>query len=118
MSAIPATKNTVVRYIRDLDESGGLSGTDIANFTGVSKSTVHRWANGVIAPKPEAQLFLSDLHYIVQRLDEHYSPEEVRTWLYARHPQLNGERAIDVILNDDSERVLAILDRLDADVYL
>jgi len=113
-----ATQNTVVRYIRDLDESGGLSGTDIANFADVSKSTVHRWANGAMAPKPEIQLFLSDLHYIVQRLDEYYSPEEVRTWLYARHPQLNGERAVEVILNDDSERVLAILDRLDADVYL
>ena len=118
MTAVPATQNTVVRYIRDLDENGGLSGTDIANFTDVSKSTVHRWANGAVAPKPETQLFLSDLHYIVQRLDEYYSPEEVRTWLYARHPQLEGERAIDVILNDDSARVLAILDRLDADVYI
>ena len=52
------------------------------------------------------------------RVDEYYAPEEVRTWLYARHPQLEGERAIEVILNDDSARVLAILDRLDADVYL
>lgn len=118
MSVVAATQNTVVRYIRDLDETGGLSGTDIANFTAVSKSTVHRWANGAMAPKPETQLFLSDLHYIVQRLDEYYSPGEVRTWLYARHPQLEGERAIDVILNDDSARVLAILDRLDADAYL
>lgn len=118
MSAVAPTQNTVVRYIRDLDSNGGLSGTDIANFTNVSKSTVHRWANGSIAPKPETQLFLSDLHYIVQRLDEYYSPAEVRMWLYARHPQLDGERAIDVILNDDSARVLAILDRLDADVYL
>lgn len=118
MSATPATQNTVMRYIRDLEQDGGLTGTDIANFTAVSKSTVHRWANAAMAPKPETQLFLSDLHYIVQRLGEYYSPEEVRTWLYARHPQLDGERAIDVILNDDSERVLAILDRLDADVYL
>lgn len=118
MAANPATQNTVVRYIQALDTNGGLSGTDIANFTDVSKSTVHRWANGAAAPKPETQLFLSDLHYIVQRLDEYYSPQEVRTWLYARHPQLDGERAIDVILNDDSKRVLTILDRLDADVYL
>lgn len=118
MSAVAETQNTVVRYISDLDKNGGLSGVDIANFTEVSKSTVHRWAKGHIAPKPETQLFLSDLHYVVQRLDEYYSPREVRTWLYARHPQLDGERAIEVILNDDSARVLAILDRLDADVYI
>ena len=118
MTATAATQNTVVRYIRDLYTHGGFSGTDIASFTDVSKSTVHRWANGAAAPKPETQLFLSDLHYIVQRLDEYYSPQEVRAWLYARHPQLDGERAIDVILNDASTRVLAILDRLDADVYL
>lgn len=118
MTAAAATQNTVVRFIRELDEHGGLKGTDIANFVDVSKSTVSRWANGVMAPKPETQLLLSDLHYVVQRLDEYYSPEEVRVWLYARHPQLEGERAIDVILNKESERVIAILDRLDSDVYI
>ena len=118
MTASAATQNTVVRFIRELDESGGLKGTDIANFVHVSKSTVSRWANGAMAPKPETQLFLSDLHYIVQRLDEYYTPAEVRTWLYARHPQLEGDRAIDVILEKKSERVISILDRLDADVYV
>ncbi len=116
--AVAAAQNTVVRHIRRLDKQGGLSGTDIAKFIGVSRSTVHRWAKGVIAPRPDVRLLLSDLHGIVQRLDQYYSPEEIRAWLFAGHPQLDGERAIDVILNDDSERVLAILDRLDADVYL
>ena len=44
--------------------------------------------------------------------------EEIRAWLYARHPQLDGRRAIDLIHEDRSEEVLNILDRLDADVYL
>ncbi len=118
MNSVAGTQNTVVRYIKELDESGNLSGTDLANFTEVSKSTVSRWANGVMAPKPETELFLSDLHYVVQRLEEYYSSKEIRSWLYARHPQLSGERAIDVICQDQTERVLAILNRLDADSYL
>ena len=30
-------------FIDQMKESGGLRGTDIANFTGVSKATVSRW---------------------------------------------------------------------------
>ena len=52
------------------------------------------------------------------RLGEYYDPKEIRAWLYARHPQLDGERAIDLIHDDRTEDVLAILDRLDADAYL
>lgn len=32
--------------------------------------------------------------------------------------RLEGERAIDVMVNDNSVRVISILDRLDADAYL
>jgi uncharacterized protein (DUF2384 family) len=108
----------VVRFLSDLDKVGGLKGTDIANFTDVSKATVSRWINGHKSPHPRTQLILSDLHYVVMRLSEYYGAEEVRAWLYARHPQLDGARAIDLIHDDRSEEVLAVLDRLDADVYL
>lgn len=106
------------RYIDELNELGGLSGTDIANIADVSKATVSRWKAGAVKPQPNTQLVLSDLHFIVQRLSEYYSADEVRTWLYARHPQLEGRRAIELINQNQSEDVLRILDRLDADVYL
>lgn len=61
---------------------------------------------------------MSDLSYVVMRLSECYSHEEVRAWLYARHPQLEGRRAIDLIHDERTEDVIAILDRLDADAYL
>jgi hypothetical protein len=51
-------------------------------------------------------------------LREYYDPGEIRAWLYARHPQLQGERAVNFIRGDRSHEVLAILDRLDAEVYL
>jgi transcriptional regulator with XRE-family HTH domain len=111
-------QGAVARYIDELREFGGLKGTDIANIAEVSKATVSRWATGAASPHPRTQLILSDLHYIVGRLQEFYSADEIRTWLYARHPQLGGARAIDLINQGKSESVLQVLERLDAEVYL
>ena len=61
---------------------------------------------------------MSDLPFVAMRLGEYYSHEEVRARLQARHPQLEGARAIDLIQEDCTEEVVAILDRLDADAYL
>ena len=113
-----ASAKPVVQFLEHLQEAGGLKGTDIANFTGVSKATVSRWGSGKKSPHPRTQLIMSDLSYVVMRLGEYYSHEEVRAWLYARHPQLEGERAIDVIHDERTEEVIAVLDRLDADAYL
>jgi len=111
-------QSAVSRYIGELAVIGGLKGTDIANITDVSKATVSRWKAGDIKPQPKNELILSDLYYIVGRLNEYYTPDEVRAWLYARHPQLGGERAMDLIHNDRSIEVLAVIDRLDNDVYV
>jgi uncharacterized protein (DUF2384 family) len=108
----------VARYIDSIQDQGGLKGTDIANFTDVSSATVHRWKAGTHVPHPATQLLLAQLHYVVSRLDDYYSSDEVRLWLYAPHPQLEGRRAIDAILAGQTADVLAILDRLDAEAYL
>ena len=113
-----AAARPIVQFIARLQEDGGLKGTDIANFTGVSKATVSRWSSGRKSPHPKTQLIMSDLSYVVMRLSEYYSQEEVRAWLYARHPQLEGRRAIDLIHDERTADVIAILDRLDADAYL
>ncbi len=112
------TSGVVPRYIDELAAQGGLSGTDIANIAEVSKATVSRWKSGAIRPHPKTQLVLSDLYYVVDRLREYYTADEIRTWLYARHPQLEGARAIDLINQNRSEDILRILDRLDAEAYL
>ena len=106
-------QGAVPRFLDELGKVGGLKGTDIANITEVSKATVSRWKAGDIKPQPRNELILSDLHYLVGRLREYYAPAEIRTWLYARHPQLNGERAIDLIHQDRTIEVLKVIDRLD-----
>jgi len=108
----------VPRYIDELEGFGGLKGTDIANVTDVSKATVSRWRSGAARPHPKNELILSDLYYVVGRLQEYYSPDEIRSWLYARHPQLDGQRAIDLIHANKSIDVLRVLERLDSGAYL
>jgi uncharacterized protein (DUF2384 family) len=115
---VSTVQGVVPRYLDELQVVGGLKGTDIANITDVSKATVTRWKQGSTKPHTRTQFVLSDLHYVVGRLGEYYSPEEIRAWLYARHPQLNGERPIDLICQNRSEEVLNVLERLDAETYL
>ena len=118
MNSAVQTGSLITHILDRLHEVGGLKGTDIANFADVSKATVSRWSTNKKSPQPKTQMVLSDLHYIVMRLSDYYSADEIRGWLYARHPQLNGERAIDLVHQNRSEEILSILDRLDEDVYL
>lgn len=117
MSMSQALK-AVPRFLNELKTDGGLKGTDIANITEVSKATVSRWKTGDIKPQPRNELILSDLYYVVGRLREYYSSDEIRTWLYALHPQLGGDRAIDLIHEGRTVDVLKIIDRLENEVYL
>ena len=95
-----------------------MAGSDLAAITGVSEATVSKWKSGAIEPPPKAALLLSDLHYVVGRLRAYYTAAEIRAWLYARHPQLSGSRAVVVINQNQSEDVLRVLDRLDADARI
>lgn len=113
-----AAAKPVVQFIARLQKDGGLKGTDIANLTGVSRATVSRWGTGRKSPHPKTQLIISDLSYVVMRLSEYYGHEEVRAWLYACHPELEGRRAVDLIQDERTEDVIAILDRLEADAYV
>ena len=55
---------------------------------------------------------------IYRRLREYYSPVECAQWAGSPHPQLDGESPIRVMLRGECEKVIAILDRLDAGGYL
>ncbi len=107
-----AMSATVAKIVDDLRSRGSLRGSDLANITAVSQATVSRWAAGKASPHPKTQLVISDLKYIVDRLAELYSPEETRIWLYARHPLLEGARAIDLIHTGGADKVLAVIESL------
>jgi transcriptional regulator with XRE-family HTH domain len=109
--------SAVAKILDDLRDRGGLKGTDVANVASVSPATVSRWTAGKAFPQPKTQLLISDLRYVVDRLAEFYSPEEARIWLYARHPLLNGARAIDLIHEGRTAEVLSVIEGLDESTY-
>jgi transcriptional regulator with XRE-family HTH domain len=108
----------VARIIADLRVQGGLQGKDIANIVDVSTATVSRWSHGSGSPNLRTQTVIADLRYVVERLSDFYTADEARLWLHAKHPLLNGERAIDLIAQDRTEEVLAVIDRLDDGAFL
>jgi transcriptional regulator with XRE-family HTH domain len=108
----------VARILEDLRERGGLQGKDIANIVGTSPPTVSRWSRGNGVPSLRTQTVIAELRYVVDRLSDFYTPDETRLWLHARHPLLNGERAIDLINEDRTEEVLAVIERLDSGAYI
>ena len=108
----------VAKTIGDLKNRGGLKGVDVANITKVSKATVTRWSAGTHSPHPKTQLVLSDLRYVVDKLDEFYTPDEIRVWLNSRNELLKGQRAIDLIHAGRTETVLEAIERLGDMAYL
>ncbi len=108
----------VSKTIDDLKDRGGLKGIDVANITRVSKATVSRWSAGTHAPHPRTQLVLSDLRYVVDKLAEFYTRDEIRLWLNARNDLLDGQRALDLIHDGRTEAVLEAIERLGDMAYL
>jgi transcriptional regulator with XRE-family HTH domain len=105
--------DAVSKIIDGLRDRGGLKGTDVANIFSVSAAMVSSWTAGKALPHPKTQLIISDLRYVVDRLSEFYSPNELRLWLYSKHRLLNGERAVDLINRGETERILGVIESLD-----
>jgi transcriptional regulator with XRE-family HTH domain len=112
------TASFIPGCIDSLVERGGLTLSDLASICNVREETVSRWKLGEADPLPKAQLVLSNLYDFVSRLRVFYAPAEIRMWLYARHPQLDGARAIDCVGQKKPEDVLRMLNRLEADAYI
>ena len=110
--------STAVKRIIDvLRDNGGLQGKDLANIVAVSPATVSRWSSGKATPDLKTQTVFAELRYVVDRLSEFYSADETRLWLHTKNPLLNGDRAIDLIIEGRTERVLAAIENLDAGAY-
>ena len=107
----------VTRILDHLRDDGGLQGKDIANIVAVSPATVSRWSSGKATPDLRTQTVIAELRYVVDRLNDFYTPDETRIWLHTAHQMLKGERAIDLINAGRTEEVLAVIEGLDSGAF-
>ena len=107
----------VSRILDRLRDDGGLQGKDIANIVAVSPATVSRWSSGKASPDLRTQTVIAELRYVVDRLNDFHTPDEIRIWLHAAPPMLKGERAIDLINSGRTEEVLAVIESLDTGAF-
>jgi uncharacterized protein (DUF2384 family) len=49
---------------------------------------------------------------LTERLAEFFEPEDAKLWLFAPHPQLNGQRPADLVAQGRQKEVLAVTARL------
>ena len=110
--------SVIVRKLDSLKKAGAMNITDVANVLGTTPATVSRWNNGKASPKRSKELLLVELEYIVDRLQEFYSPDEARLWLFARHRGLNDRKPADLIQEGDIDSVLAAIEQLSDLVYV
>lgn len=106
------------RVLSHLREDGGLQGRDIANIMAVSPATVSRWSNGKASPDLRSQTVIAELRYVVDRLNDFYTPDETRLWLHTPHQMLGGDRAIDLINAGRTQEVLAVIEGLESGAYV
>jgi uncharacterized protein (DUF2384 family) len=92
----------------------GLTIAEIGRITGVKDRQVQNWAAGSSRPMPEVRDRLVDVHYIVRQLEDVYRPEGIEIWLHSRNPGLDGRRPIDLLFENDFERVVDAVLRLQA----
>lgn len=107
------TDPQVARLIAKVKEQGSLSAAEIGEIVGVGPRQVQNWASGNGSPANSKKLRqLLDLAYVLDLVEEVFDDEGAAMWLHARNRQLDGERPLDVIAKNETERVINLLDRL------
>jgi uncharacterized protein (DUF2384 family) len=103
----------VARLIAKVKERGNLSSAEIGDIVGVGSRQVQNWASGHGTPASTKRLRqLLDLEYVLDLVTEVFDAEGATMWLHARNRQLDGERPLDLIAKNETDRVIGLLTRL------
>jgi DNA-binding transcriptional regulator YiaG len=101
-------------YARLVDDLRGavLTNGELAAITGVKTRQVQHWLSGAHRPQGDAKDRLLELHYLVERVSEVYTPEGVDIWIHSRNRELGGRKPIELLIDGEFEQVLASIERL------
>jgi DNA-binding transcriptional regulator YiaG len=108
-----AESGLYARMVEDVRDTA-FTAAEIADITGVKVRQVQHWASGAHRPQADARDRLLELHYIVERLRDIYTPEGIEIWVHGRNRALGGEKPIELLRAGEFERVLAEIERLAA----
>lgn len=103
----------VARLIAKVKERGNLTAAEIGDIVGVGTRQVQNWASGHGTPASTKRLRqLLDLAYVLDLATEVFDDDGASMWLHARNRQLDGERPLNLIAKNETDRVIRLLTRL------
>lgn len=105
---------TGLTYLRIVEQvtGSGISQGELGQAVGASLRSVQSWAAGDAAPRGASRERLLDVKFIVEELQDVYTPEGVEIWLHARNRNLAGRRPLDLLIEGESAAVLEEARRL------
>lgn len=107
-STAGASYALVVEKIRDV----GVSSAELAEIVGVGERQVQHWAAGSSRPSAASRDHLVDLYYVVDQLEEVYTPEGAEIWLHSRNRHFGGRRPIEVLRQGGFSEVINAVESL------
>ena len=107
----------IQKVLEALRDQGGLEPRDIPNIVGVFPPIVVEWLSDKGTPDARTQIVMAELRYVIDRLAGFYRAYEIRRWLHAPQPMLDGLRAIDLITAGRTADVLNVIECLDSGAY-
>jgi putative toxin-antitoxin system antitoxin component (TIGR02293 family) len=110
--------SAVARKLDSIKQRTSIPASSIAEMIGATPQTLSRWATGKNDPQREHLDRLLEFDYLTERLAEFFAPEDARLWLFAPHPQLNGERPADLVAKGRQKEVLAVIARLQDSAFV
>lgn len=108
----------LARKLDKIKERSGITSRDVAQLLNTTPQTVSRWQTGRSSPHRDSLERLLTLEWLIEQLSRFYDPDEARLWIFSPHRQLGGERPADLISDDRTDEVLALIDQLESASYV
>jgi len=107
-------ENVIARKLAAIRAKGAIRSIDIASILEIRPETVSRWNHGKAFPRRRAQKQLLELEYVIDQLAEFQHPLEIRLWIFSRQKKLAKKTAALMIHLGRTDKVLALIDQLQA----
>jgi transcriptional regulator with XRE-family HTH domain len=108
----------VAAKLDSIKEKTGIRGRQVADLVGTTPQTVSRWQQGRVDPQPSHLNRLLTLEWLASELSEFYEPGDAKVWLFSRNRLLHGATPAQLIQEDKTDEVLAVIEQLKTGAYV